>query len=117
LLIVVTNQSGIAKGFYIEEEFLDLTKWIESEFQKRGIKITKTFYCPCHPEGKIEKYRQNSFDRKPAPGMFLKAIKEFNIDPEKSLMLGDNETDMQAAEAARIGKKFLVLKNQLPSLF
>ncbi len=117
LLIVVTNQGGIAKGFYSEEEFLELTKWMESEFQKREIKITKTFYCPCHPEGKIEKYRQNSFDRKPSPGMLLKAIEEFNIDPKKSLMLGDNETDMRAAEASRIGKKFLVLKNQLPSLF
>ncbi len=116
LLIVVTNQGGIAKGFYSEEEFLNLTKWMENEFQKRAIKITKTFYCPYHAEGKVEKYRQESLDRKPAPGMFLKAIEEFNIDPEKSLMLGDNETDMQAAEAARIGKKFLVLKNQLPSL-
>ena len=117
LLIVVTNQGGIAKGFYSEEEFLELMKWMESEFEKREIKITKTFYCPCHPEGKIEKYRQNSFDRKPSPGMLLKAIEEFNIDPKKSLMLGDNETDMRAAEASRIGKKFLVLKNQLPSLF
>lgn len=117
LLIVVTNQGGIAKGFYSEEEFLNLTKWMESEFQKREIKITKTFYCPYHTEGKVKKYRQESLDRKPAPGMFLKAIKEFNIDPEKSLMLGDNETDIQAAEAAKIGKKFLVTNNQLPSLF
>lgn len=108
LLIVVTNQGGIAKGFYSEEEFLDLTKWMENEFQKREIKITKTFYCPCHPEGKIEKYRQNSFDRKPAPGMLLKAIEEFNIDPKKSLMIGDKETDMQAADAAGIASKIMV---------
>ena len=108
LLIVVTNQGGIAKGFYSEEEFLELMKWMESEFEKREIKITKTFYCPCHPEGKIEKYRQNSFDRKPSPGMLLKAIEEFNIDPKKSLMIGDKETDMQAADAAGIASKIMV---------
>ena len=108
LLIVVTNQGGIAKGYYTEEQFLDLTKWIENEFQKRRIKITKTFYCPFHIEGKIEKYRQDSFDRKPAPGMLLKAIDEFNIDPEKSVMIGDNESDMRAAESAGIISKIMV---------
>lgn len=107
LLIVVTNQAGIAKGFYSEEQFLELTKWMENEFQKRGIKITKTFYCPYHVEAKIEKYRKDSEDRKPAPGMILKAITEFNIDAKKSVMIGDKETDMQAADAAKIGKKFL----------
>lgn len=107
LLIVVTNQAGIAKGFYSEEQFLDLTKWMENEFQKREIKITKTFYCPYHIEAKIEKYRLDSFDRKPSPGMLLKAIAEFNIDPEKSIMIGDKETDMQAASSAKIGRKVL----------
>ena len=63
-----------------EEQFLELTKWMENEFLKRGIKITKTYYCPYHIEAKIEKYRQDSFDRKPNPGMLLKAIEEFNID-------------------------------------
>lgn len=116
LLIVVTNQGGIAKGYYTEEQFLDLTKWIENEFQKRGIKITKTFYCPHHPEGKIEKYSKSCEDRKPNPGMILKAIEEFNIDPTNSIIFGDKETDIEAAEYAKIGRKFLVLKNRLPSV-
>lgn len=116
LLIVVTNQAGIAKGFYSEEQFLELTKWMENEFQKRGIKITKTFYCPFHSEAKIEKYRQDSFDRKPNPGMILRAIKEFNLDPKKSVMIGDRETDIEAADAAKISKKFLVIANRLPSV-
>lgn len=116
-LIVVTNQAGIAKGFYSEEQFLDLTEWMENEFQKRGIKIAKTFYCPFHVDAKIEKYRQDSFDRKPNPGMILKAIEEFNIDPEKSVMIGDRESDMLAADRAKIGKKFLVIENKLPALF
>lgn len=112
LVIVVTNQAGIAKGFYTEEQFLDLTKWMENEFEKRGIKITKTFYSPYHIDGKVEKYRQDSFDRKPNPGMLLKAIEEFNIDPKKSIMIGDKESDMQAADGARIGAKFLLKNSQ-----
>ncbi len=108
LLIVVTNQAGIAKGFYSEKQFLELTKWMENEFQKRGIKITKTFYCPHHVDAKIEKYRQDSFDRKPSPGMLLKAIAEFNIDPKKSVMLGDKEIDVQAADSAGIASKALI---------
>ncbi len=108
LLIVVTNQAGIAKGFYSEEQFLELTKWMKNEFAKRQIKITKVFYCPYHLESKIEKYRQDSFDRKPNPGMILKAIEEFNIDPQESLIIGDKETDIEAAQKAKIAQQFLV---------
>ncbi len=107
LLIVITNQAGIGKGYYSEEQFLELTKWMENQFIKHQIKITKTFYCPYHIDAKIEKYRQNSFDRKPNPGMLLKAIEEFNIDPKNSIMIGDKETDMMAAEKAGIGLKII----------
>ncbi len=121
LIIIVTNQAGIAKGFYTEEQFLDLTKWMEDEFKKRDIKITKTFYCPYHIEAKNEKYLQNSFNRKPNPGMLLEAIAEFNIDPEKSIMIGDKESDIEAGEKAAIGKNFLVkskndYENLIPDL-
>jgi D,D-heptose 1,7-bisphosphate phosphatase len=117
LIIVVTNQAGIAKGFYSEEHFLELTKWMENEFAKRDIKITKTFYCPYHIEAKTEKYRQDSFDRKPNPGMILKAIEEYNIDPVKSLMIGDRESDKEAAKNAGLGKFFLLERaEQLVSL-
>ncbi len=112
LLVVVTNQAGIARGFYSEEEFLELTKWMEGEFKKRGIKITKTFYCPYHVDAKIEKYRQDSFDRKPNPGMILKAIKEFNIDPQKSIMIGDRGGDIKAAKVANVKRTFLVEQPQ-----
>lgn len=108
LIIVITNQGGIGRGYYSEEQFLDLTKWIENEFTKRQIKITKTFYCPYRVDANIEKYRQDSFDRKPNPGMLLKAIAEFNIDSKKSWMIGDKETDMQAADAAGVASKLLV---------
>lgn len=105
LIIVVTNQAGIAKGLYSEEHFLEFTKWIESEFAKRQIKISKTFYCPYHIEAVTEKYRRDSFDRKPSIGMLLKAINEFNIDVKKTIMIGDNETDIIAAKKAGIARK------------
>ncbi len=115
LIIIVTNQAGIAKGYYTEEQFLKLTKWMESEFLKNDIKIAKTYYCPYHIEGKVEKYREDSFDRKPNPGMLFKAIAAFNIDPQSSIMIGDRQTDMMAAENAMIGSKIL-FKDQVDLL-
>lgn len=107
LIIIVTNQAGIAKGYYTEEQFLELTKWIENEFLKHQIKITKTYYCPYHIHAKTPKYKLDSQDRKPAPGMILKALEEFNIDPQKSIMIGNRETDMIAALKAKIGSRIL----------
>jgi D,D-heptose 1,7-bisphosphate phosphatase len=116
LIIVVTNQAGIAKGFYSEEQFLELTKWMEEEFVNRGIKISKTFYCPYHVEAKIEKYRKDSEDRKPNSGMLLKAIEEFNIDAKKSIMIGDKESDIEAASGANVGLKLLFNGEDLSKL-
>ncbi len=113
LIIIVTNQAGIAKGYYTEEQFLELTEWIEENFSKQGIKITKTFYCPYHKEAVIEKYRQDSFDRKPNPGMLLKAIDEFNIAADKSLMIGDKISDELAAKALRIKFKMFLKDDKL----
>ncbi|HLD76654.1 MAG TPA: D-glycero-beta-D-manno-heptose 1,7-bisphosphate 7-phosphatase [Rickettsiales bacterium] len=106
-IIIITNQSGIARGYYSEEQFLELTKWMENEFLKNSVKISKTFYCPFHIDGKIEKYRKNSFNRKPNPGMIFDAIEEFKIDTKNSILIGDSETDMQAAKLAKIGRKIL----------
>ena len=107
LIIIVTNQAGIAKGKYTEEQFLELTKWMENEFLNHKIKIAKTYYCPYHEKAAIKQYKQDSFDRKPNPGMLLKAIKEFNIDPRKSIMIGDKESDIEAAEVAEISNIIL----------
>ncbi|MCE3255443.1 MAG: D-glycero-alpha-D-manno-heptose,7-bisphosphate 7-phosphatase [Rickettsiaceae bacterium] len=107
LIFVMTNQAGIAKGYYTEEQFLELTRWMESEFLNREIKIIKTYYCPYHIDGVIEKYKKDSLDRKPNPGMFLKAITNFNIDPEKSIMIGDKESDIIAAKSANVGQRIL----------
>ena len=79
----------------------------------RGIKIAKTYYCPYHLDAVIDKYRQDSYDRKPNPGMILKALKEFNIDPQNSILIGDKDTDIQAGNLAGIKNNFLVSRDIL----
>ena len=100
LLVVVTNQSGIARGLYSEADFRELTRWMLQRFQEQGVEIAAVYHCPHHPE-----YTGACTCRKPAPGMLLRAIKELRIDPAASLMLGDKESDMQAAAAAGVGRR------------
>ncbi len=114
LIVVITNQAGIAKGYYNEEQFLELTKWVEDEFLKRDITISKTFYCPYHVDAKIEKYRRDSFDRKPNPGMIYDAVEQFKIDVRKSIFIGDNDSDMAAARGASVGSRFLLKDSFIP---
>lgn len=116
LIIIVTNQAGIAKGYYTEKEFLDLTKWMENEFKKEGIHITKTYYCPYHIDAKIAKYKKDSEDRKPNPGMLLKAIDKFNIDPKESIMIGNKESDIEAGKRSNIKNNILLDNNNITSI-
>lgn len=104
LLLVVTNQSGIARGYYSIEDFLKLTDFMQESIEKRvGFKLDKVYFCP-HFEG--------CECRKPKIGMFKEACMDFDIDLENSIMIGDKESDMQAAQNAGVGKKyFLTLKN------
>jgi D-glycero-D-manno-heptose 1,7-bisphosphate phosphatase len=106
LVIVVTNQAGIARGYYSEEDFHKLTKWMKKEFAVRGCQIHGVYFCPYHPELGLGKYRQISRNRKPEPGMLLDAAKELNIDLNNSVMVGDRISDMQAAYSAGIPWRF-----------
>ena len=101
-LIIVTNQSGIAVGYYTEEDFKKLTEYMLSVFEKEGIKIDKVYYCPHHPEGIIPELAIKCSCRKPESGMIKQGIKEFNIDPSMSFLIGDKETDIKAAHKERI---------------
>ena len=112
LLIVVTNQAGIGRGYYSEQDFLTLTTWMCQCFETKGVQITDVFYCPYHPEHGIGIYRKDSFDRKPNPGMLLKAAEKHHIDLSSSIMLGDKTTDMQAAKRAGIGIRAHYLVNE-----
>lgn len=95
LLIIITNQSGIARGFYSEKDFHILNKWMIDELRCKGIVIDKVYYCPHHPEAKIEKYRLSCECRKPGLGMFMQAVKEFDIDLGKSFSIGDKLRDCE----------------------
>lgn len=108
LLVLVTNQAGIARGMYTEAEFTRLTEWMDWNFVDNGVEFDGIYYCPHHPtEGKGE-YLQDCDCRKPEPGMLLSACEEFDIDMDNSIMIGDKTDDMTAATTASVGTKILV---------
>lgn len=109
LIIVVTNQAGIAKGYCTEDTFKDLMNWVCEEFKKRKSSIDGIYYCPFHIDG-IGIYKKFSLMRKPGPGMLLKAQEDFNIDMQSSIMVGDNESDVYLGLHAGVGRCVLVGK-------
>jgi len=107
LLVVITNQSGIARGYYTESDFLELTKWMTQKFAEKEIQIARVYYCPYHPVHGLGKYKRDSPDRKPNPGMLLRARSDFNLDLAKSVLIGDKLLDIEAAKSAGVGTKIL----------
>lgn len=108
VLVVVTNQAGIARGYFTETEFLDYTRWIHDEFEARGLGILATLYCPHHPTAGVGELCVECRCRKPASGMFMLASELFDLVLGESVMVGDKESDLQAASGAGIIKNFLV---------
>lgn len=106
LIIVVTNQSGIARGYYTEEQYQMLTDWMIEQFLQEGIVISKVYYCPHHPEISGE-----CLCRKPNTKMILDAADLFEIDLTQSLLIGDNERDIEAAINAGIPQSYLLSSN------
>ena len=100
-IIIVTNQSGIARGYYQEEDFHVLTQWMVKEFSNNNIDILDVFFCPHGPESTCN-------CRKPNPGMLLDAKEKYNIDMNNSWMIGDKEADVGAANSAGIDNTILV---------
>jgi D-glycero-D-manno-heptose 1,7-bisphosphate phosphatase len=103
LPIVVTNQAGIGRGLYSEEEFQALTRWMVSEFESRGVRLGRVYHCPYHPSAGVGEYRRESFDRKPNPGMILRARDDFALDLGQSVLIGDKDSDIAAGRAAGVG--------------
>ena len=101
-VFVVTNQSGIARGLYTEAEFEALHRWVLDEVQLAGGTIDDLRYCPAHPEAAVERYRRDSDWRKPAPGMILDLIRAWELTPGWCVLIGDQPSDVAAAEAAGI---------------
>ncbi len=106
-IIVITNQAGIARGYYSEQQFHDLTRWMCDQFVSQGAAITKVYFSPFHPTAGLGEYKKDDFSRKPYPGMILQAKKEFNLDLENSILIGDKASDIQAGIAASVGCNIL----------
>ncbi len=103
LIIIVTNQSGIARGYYTEEDFDVLSRWMIGHFKEMGITLTRIYHCPHH-----ESISGLCDCRKPEPGMFLSAKGEYGLDMAASVMIGDNERDIEAAQRAGVGYSILL---------
>ncbi|ACH66045.1 D,D-heptose 1,7-bisphosphate phosphatase [Aliivibrio fischeri MJ11] len=108
LLVLVTNQSGIARGMFTEDQFEILTEWMDWNFADNGVDFDGIYYCPHHPEATVEKYKEACDCRKPNPGMLVSAQRFLDIDMENSIMIGDKKEDMMAAQAAGVGTRILV---------
>jgi D-glycero-D-manno-heptose 1,7-bisphosphate phosphatase len=102
-LIVVTNQAGIAKGKYSEEEFNKLNEWMLGQFRVNDIHITAVYYCPYHPEATIDRFRKSSEMRKPNTGMLLQAALDHDLVLSESVIIGDSASDMVAGISAGLG--------------
>jgi D-glycero-D-manno-heptose 1,7-bisphosphate phosphatase len=103
LCVIVTNQSGVARGLFTEDQMKAFNAVIVRRFAAKGAVIGPVYACPFHAEGRVEGYiHPDHPDRKPNPGMILRAIADHNIDPAKSFMIGDQPSDMEAARRAGV---------------
>ena len=108
LIVLVTNQSGIGRGYFTEEQFWELMAWVESQFLGEGITIDGVYHCPHNPEDQASPSGVACDCRKPKPGLILKAARDLEIALEDSVFIGDKESDMLAARAAGVGTCYLV---------
>jgi D-glycero-D-manno-heptose 1,7-bisphosphate phosphatase len=101
-VVVVTNQAGIAKGFYSEEDFRLLMDWVDTQLAAGGAHLDGVYYCPHHPDEGSPPNRAACSCRKPAPGMLFEAMDDLGADPGDCVMIGDSATDRGAAGAAGV---------------
>ena len=116
-LVIVTNQSGIARGYFTESQYHQLTQRLLTEFGERGIHIDGVYHCPHHPSGTIAQFAIECDCRKPAPGLILRAAKELGISLDDSILIGDKPSDIAAARAAGVGRAFAVRSGNKESMW
>jgi D-glycero-D-manno-heptose 1,7-bisphosphate phosphatase len=107
-LVVVTNQSGIARGLYSSDDYERFTAHLRERLQAEGVRLDAVLHCPHLPDAKVAAYRLQCDCRKPAPGMLLRAARELSLDLAASVMVGDRLSDVQAGRAAGVGRCLLV---------
>ena len=110
-LVIITNQSGIARGFYQESDLALLNKHILQLFNDAGAPVSGIYCCPHLPDAPLEAYRKVCDCRKPAPGLFLKAAKDLDISLQNSIAFGDKERDLEAAKRAGVPTRILLGKD------
>jgi D-glycero-D-manno-heptose 1,7-bisphosphate phosphatase len=108
MIIVVSNQSGVARGFFDEKLVGDVNRRISGELSSGGAMVDAWYFCPHHPKGTVGFYARDCDCRKPAPGLFIRAAGEHKIDLGLSFMIGDKYSDLLAAEAAGCADAVLV---------
>ncbi len=102
LAILVTNQSGVARGYFEERDVVRVYDWMNAELAKEGAHLDALYYCPHHPEGSVPQYARICTCRKPGPGLVNRACSDFAIDKTRSYFVGDTETDMACARNAGV---------------
>lgn len=107
-IIIVTNQAGIARGYYTEAQYQELTNWYLADLSKYDVDILDVFHCPHHPQGTVDEYTLSCICRKPQKGMFEYALSKYDIDIDNSVMVGDKESDLIAAQSIGINQVILV---------
>ncbi len=111
-IFIITNQAGIGRGLYSKDDFFTLSNWMTKKFLEKDILLKEIYYCPYHPDHGIGKYKKDSYFRKPNPGMILKAKEDHKIDLEKSVLVGDKISDINAGIASGIKKNLLLTENK-----
>lgn len=115
LLVIITNQSGIGRGYYTEADFESLTQWMDWSLADRGVDIDGIYFCPHHPEKGQGQYKIDCECRKPKTGMLDSAMKELDIDPKLSFLVGDKESDISAGKKAGLKANYLVKTGKVVS--
>jgi D-glycero-D-manno-heptose 1,7-bisphosphate phosphatase len=110
-LVVITNQAGIARGYYSEQQFHELTHWMFDQFAMQGAPVAKVYFSPYHPTAGIGEYKKDDISRKLHPGMILQAQQELNLDLENSILIGDKASDVQAGIASGMGTNILLAQS------
>ena len=113
-IVVVTNQAGIGRGLYTEEDFHSLMDWMRSEFAREQVTLDAVYFSPYHPKHGIGDYRREHEDRKPGAGMLRRAVADLGISLQDSVMVGDRCTDIAAANAASLRQAFLIAGTEAP---
>ena len=102
LAIVITNQSGVARGYYPERDVVRVYDWMNEDLARIGAHLDGLYYCPHHPAGSVKRYAIDCDCRKPKPGLVLRAIREHDIDPARSVFIGDSDKDVACAKNAGV---------------